>query len=92
MRAEMKRGKDSETIALEALAFIAADDDEISRFLTTTGMSLESLRAGAGTREILAAALGHVLGYEPIARAFAEAGGYTPDHLARAAHDLGLSI
>lgn len=87
----MKSGKDSETIALEALAFIAANDDEIGRFLGATGMSPETLRANAGTREVLAAALGHVLGYEPNARAFAESTGYKPEQLRRAAHDLGLS-
>lgn len=85
----MKASKDSETIALEALGFIAADDAELGRFLGATGMDVATLKARAGTREVLSAALSHVLGYEPMARSFAEQGGYRAEELKRAAHDLG---
>lgn len=86
----MKTRKDSETIALEALAFIATNDEELGRFLGNSGLDEQTLRRRAGTREVLGAALGHVLGYEPIAKAFADAHGYTPETLMRAGHELGV--
>jgi len=67
----MKRSKDSETMALEALGFIASDEQELGRF-SGSQRARPSRRCGerAGTREVMAAALGHVLGYEPIAKGF----------------------
>jgi hypothetical protein len=78
-----------ETIALEALAFLAADDIEIGRFLRFSGLSPDVLRATAGAPDTLRAVMEYVLGHETTARNFAEEHGYRPDQLARAAHSLG---
>lgn len=79
----------SETLALEALGFVAADEVELGRFLGLSGLSLDRLRAEASSRATLSAVLAYVLGHEPTARAFAETHGYAAEDLARAAHELG---
>ena len=79
----------AETIALEALGFIAADDAELGRFLGLSGLSIDDLRSNAGAPETLRAVLEYVMGHEPTARAFAEAQGYRPEDMASAAHRLG---
>ena len=89
MRTEMIETKAPETIALEALAFVAGDETEIGRFLRFSGLSPERLRSEAGNPDTLRAVLEYVLGHEATARAFAEAHGYRPDQLARAAYHLG---
>lgn len=78
-----------ETLAIEALGFIAADDTELGRFLGLSGLSIDRLKASADAPETLRAVLEYVMGHEPTARAFAEAWGYGPEDLAHAAHRLG---
>ncbi len=80
----------AETIALEALAFIAADDVELGRFLGLSGLSINDLKSSAGTLETMRAIIEYVMGHEPTAKAFAESQGYRPEHLAAAAHKLGV--
>ena len=47
----------AETLALEVLAFIASDPDRLGDFAALTGVSVEHLRARAGDRDVLMAAL-----------------------------------
>lgn len=82
-------GPSPETIALEALGFIAADEAELGRFLGLSGLSLDDLRATAGTPETLRAVMEYVMGHEPTAKAFAESQGYRPEQMAAAAYKLG---
>lgn len=90
MRIEMAATKqNAETIALQALAFIAADDTELGRFLGLSGLSIDDLRNRAGSASTLLAVLDYVMGHEPTAKAFAESLGYRPEDLAHAAHRLG---
>jgi NAD(P)-dependent dehydrogenase (short-subunit alcohol dehydrogenase family) len=44
----------AETLALRALAHLAADGDGLVRFLTLSGLELDDLRARAGDPELLA--------------------------------------
>lgn len=81
--------KAPETIALEALAFLAGDETEIGRFLRFSGLDPARLRAEAGSPDTLRAVMEYVLGHENTARNFAEEHGYRPEQLARAAHRLG---
>lgn len=91
MRAEMKTSKRTTgVIALEALAFVAADETELGRFLSLSGLSPETLRASAGSPDTLRAVFEYVMGHEPTAKAFAEAHGYAPEDLWRTAHELGV--
>lgn len=85
----MKVAKSPETIGLEALAFIAADEAEIGRFLQLSGLSVNDLRRTAGTTETLVSVMEYVMGHERTAKAFAEEQGYRPDELSRALFALG---
>jgi hypothetical protein len=71
------------------LAFLAADETEIGRFLSFSGLSPNRLRAEASAPDTLRAVMEYVLGHEVTARNFAEGHGYRPEQLARAAHALG---
>lgn len=51
----------AETLALQALAWIAAQDDLLSVFLGSSGISEVDLRASAGSPEVLAAVLDFLL-------------------------------
>jgi len=75
---------DAETIALQALAHIAGDADLGPRFLDLTGLDVATLRARAGERDVLAAALAFLAGHEPSLVAAAHALGVRPEVLARA--------
>ncbi len=55
----------AETLALRALAHIVGDADLGPRFLDLTGLDVATLRARAGTRPVLAAALAFLDGHEP---------------------------
>ena len=92
MRAEMNQTKSADTLALEALTFVASDETELSRFLGLSGLSLSDLRQRAGKPETLRAILEYVLGHEPTAKAFANAYDYRPADLAAAARTFGLDL
>ena len=79
---------DPETVALQALAFIAADDDRLERFLSLTGTAPESLRALAGDRAGLGAILDHLLGWEPLLLEFAAAHDLPSESIAAARRKL----
>jgi hypothetical protein len=52
---------DAETLALQALAFLARSPDEIDRFVTVSGILPADLRERAGDPEILAAVMDFIL-------------------------------
>lgn len=79
---------DGETIALQALAFLAEDDDRLSRFLGLTGMELGTLREVATDKTALGAILDYVLGWEPLLLEFAASLELAPEAILRARHDL----
>jgi hypothetical protein len=62
----------AETLALNALAFLAADGDALVRFLTQSGLELEDLRARAGDTELLAAVLDFLLADDALLTAFTD--------------------
>ena len=75
-------------LAIEALAFVAADDQLMSRFLALTGLDVADLRAAAAEPGFLVAVLDFLGGHEPDLVAFAEAAGATPEEVVRARHAL----
>jgi len=78
---------DAETVALQALAFLAADDERLEQFLALTGMAPDQLRAGlsesAGRAAILGAVLDHLLGWEALLLDFAAEAGLPPESIPR---------
>jgi hypothetical protein len=53
------------TLALQALAYIFADDQLSERFLSLTGLRVETLRTRADQPDMLAAVLGFLVSHEP---------------------------
>lgn len=70
---------DAETVAIQAIAFISADDVLLSRFVTLTGCGLDVLRDRVSDPEFLGAVLDFVLGDEACVVAFAEQSGLHPE-------------
>jgi len=79
---------DPETLALQALAFIAGDDDRLERFIGLTGIDPAQLRALAQDPAGLGAVLDYLLGWEPLLLEFAEAQELKPDSIAVARRKL----
>lgn len=63
---------DPETLGLQALAFLIADDDRRNRFLALTGIQGDQLREIATTQHGLGAVLDYLLGFEPLLLEFAQ--------------------
>ena len=75
---------DAETLALSALAFLAEDATRLTRFLSLTGIDPADLRQEAGSRQIQAAILEHLLGDESLLLVFAASRSINPETLAPA--------
>jgi hypothetical protein len=81
-------------IALQALAWIASDDDRLARLLAESGIDTADLRSHASDPEVLGAVLDHLLGEDQAVMAFCDAHGlpYTAPLAARAALPGGTSL
>jgi len=71
----MKR-EPAETLALRALAWLAADDDLLGRFLGASGAAPGELASGVSDPRFLAAVLDFVLTDDSLVMAFCDAEGY----------------
>lgn len=56
---------DAETLAVQALAWIAADADMLNRFSGVTGIAPDRMRQAAGEPGFLAGVLDFLLAHEP---------------------------
>ncbi|MBI1180806.1 MAG: DUF3572 family protein [Alphaproteobacteria bacterium] len=74
----------AETIALQALAFVAGDERALTGLLRLTGMDLSDLRRAASDPEMLAGVLDFLLQDESALLAFCEAAGIAPEEPAGA--------
>jgi hypothetical protein len=79
---------DAETLALAALAATLTDERRAQRFLDLTGLDADELRARAGDRSLLAAALAFLEAYEPDLMDVAQAIGIKPETLIAARAEL----
>lgn len=97
MMPQNPRIEDAETLALRALAFLAAEPERLEPFLSATGLSPQTLRAAAGEPGFLTSVLEHVSGSDDLLLEFASNLGIRPEAVARAretlsgpvAHDFG---
>ena len=80
-------GEAAEAVGLQGLLFLTSDAGRLGRFLAETGIGPAELRAQAGTPELLAAVLGHLLEDESSLLVFTSGAGLDPAdvHAARAA-------
>jgi hypothetical protein len=77
----------AETVGVQALGWLAGNDDLLPVFLGSTGASLDDLRAGAGDAAFLGSVLDFVMMDDAWVVAFCDAAGiaYTAPMQARAA-------
>ena len=75
---------DPASVALQALAWVLADERRAQRFLDLTGLTPEELRAGIGSAEMQGSVLDFLAAHEPDLVAAAEALGLSPDAIGAA--------
>lgn len=76
--------KAAETLAIQALTAILADDDLLPRFLSVTGSSGDDLRTRMNDPDFLGAVLDFVLEQDEIVHLVAQAAGVEPEMIGRA--------
>ena len=74
----------AETVAAEALAWIAGEGDLLDVFMGSSGIGVDDLRAAADTPEVLAAALDFLMQDDAWVTGFCDAAGHAYDLPARA--------
>ena len=81
-------GEQAETLALQALAYIAGDEARLQRFLLSTGVTPDDVRRRAAEPEFLSGVFDHMLADEALLIAFAESAGLAPEKVAQARYRL----
>jgi hypothetical protein len=76
----------AQSLAVRALAFIAADSDRLGRFLSLTGLGPDNLRTAAADPAFLGSVLDYLVADEELLVGFAADAGLKPEVVARA-HD-----
>jgi len=75
---------DSESIAVTALTFLAADGERLQRFLSATGLGPNNLRAAAAAPGFHASVLGYLAADDGLLVRFATQAGLAPEDVVRA--------
>ena len=83
-RASRLTRDEAETLAIQAVAFLAGQEDHFLRFVALTGTSVDTVRESLGDAAVLGAVLDFVLADEALVVAFCAASGLAPDLPARA--------
>ncbi len=81
----------AETLAVQALAFLAEEPERLNGFLAATGIDAAAIRTAAQEPGFLAGVLEHMLGDENLLLAFAERAAIDPASVARARAAFGNS-
>jgi hypothetical protein len=79
----------AETIAIQALSFIAGDGERLGRFLAITGIGPSDIRTAATEPSFLAGVLDYLAADERLLKEFTGNAGLAPDDVARAHVALG---
>lgn len=80
----MSEQESAETLALQALAWLAADMDRLGAFLGATGAAPGDLASQAGQPAFLGAVLDHLLTSDDLVRGFCDEQGLAYDRPMRA--------
>ena len=75
-------------VAIMALAFLAADDDRLGRFMAWTGLGADEVRAAPSDPALLGGVLDYLLAHEALLVEFADHAGMAPEEPARARQAL----
>ncbi|HUZ66293.1 MAG TPA: DUF3572 domain-containing protein [Beijerinckiaceae bacterium] len=78
----------AETIALQALAFLASDSDRLERFLSLTGLRPETVRTAAAQSGFLIGVLDHFASDESLLLSFTKSAALDPAAVALARRAL----
>jgi hypothetical protein len=90
MKARPSGSKEAaETLAIQALGFLAEEPERLGAFLSVTGIAHEDIRRAAREPGFLAGVLDHMLSDESLLMAFADSAGLDPASIARVRHALG---
>src|ERR1700721_46624 len=87
-RPENRAREAAESLAVQALNFLATEPARLSRFLDTTGLDPASIRQAAAEPDFLAGVLAHLGEDDALLKQFAAAEGGTPTEADRARHLL----
>ncbi len=79
-----ERREAAESLAVQALRFLAEDPDRLGRFLALSGLDPRSIRSAAADSGFLAGVLSHLGSDEALLVAFAAAADVTPAEVDRA--------
>jgi hypothetical protein len=71
--------EDAQAVALQAIAFIAGDEELLSSFVALTGCGIDEIRQRIAEDAFLGGVLDFILGDEATLLAFAEASGLAPE-------------
>lgn len=80
--------EEAETLAINALRFLADDPARLGRFLALTGLGPADLKATAGQPHLLAAVLDHLMRDESLLLVFAADNRIPPERIAEAHRHL----
>jgi len=69
----------AEVLALQAVAYLASDDERVAKFVATTGLNADCLRQSINDAAVLAGVLDYVLADETLLVAFCEHIGVAPE-------------
>ncbi len=73
---------DAETMAFQAIGFLADEPNRIGRFLSLTGMEPETMLTAAETAPVQVAVLDHLLSDESLLMVFSGHAGINPEAVA----------
>jgi hypothetical protein len=76
-------------LSLEALGWLAGDEEALTGFLAISGADMTALRAGADSPDLHLAVIEYLLGQDALAQRFCETTGTDPQELHLARHVLG---
>lgn len=79
---------EAEALAIDALGFLAGEENRLAAFLLTTGLAPADLRRQAGSVEFLAAVLDFLAADESLLLVFASAQHIAPETVLLARHKL----
>jgi hypothetical protein len=83
-----KTSQSAETLAVEALGFLAADPERLERFLSLSGLDVAHLRRAAAQEGFLAGVMAHLAADEALLLEFAAASRRRPEEIAAACQAL----
>jgi hypothetical protein len=79
----------AESLAVQALSFLAGEPERLARFLALTGIGPDRIRAAAAIPGFLAGVLDHVASEDTLVTAFAAEAGVKPEEVEKARRLLG---